>query len=280
MQPGCLPRKPISLSVGAGRIATMNDFQSDRRALLLAGGGLLLTGCQGLDFSAAGEGAGVQIIGAVVVLARYRATAQQRAVAEKRTRELVAAAVRPAYQNRRVAIEEESKKKIAAIEREYAAHSPPPGSSVPLTTGVSNGDSPPNSGSAYAIQQRRKQEEIARVKAEATARTASLNSVMQSIGGAPDQTPPPVVGPNVAHLASTRDRETLIAALTSQVPRFVAVPVPAQGIEAEKSGKALVVVMDTRTQNPASENVLVLDRVPPVGKDVKLDGVTARIAGN
>lgn len=276
----------------------MNDFQTKRRSLLAAGGGLLLTGCEGLDFSAAGEGTGVQVIGAVVVLARYRATAQQKAVAQKRTREMIMAAAKPEYEKRRAAIGKDSQKKIATIEREHAKHpaggasrggSPaaaPPGAGIPLTAGASSigSQAQPQVGSAFAIQQRRKQEEIARVKAEADARIASLNTAMRSMGGTVDHSvkpsdPDPTTA-RIAQLASLDDRNALLAALTADVPRYIAVPVPSQGIEAEKSGKALVVVMDTRTQHPASDDVLVLDRQPAIGKDIKVDGVTARVVGN
>ena len=51
------------------------------------------------------EGTGVQIIGAVVVLARYRASAHQKAVAEQHARAAVVQAAKPAYQKRRASLQ-------------------------------------------------------------------------------------------------------------------------------------------------------------------------------
>lgn len=88
--------------------------------LALSASAIFMTGCEGLDFSARSEGTGVQIIGAIVVLAKYKANAHQKTVATENARAVLVAATRPIYEKRRVLVRAEATRKIAAAERQYA----------------------------------------------------------------------------------------------------------------------------------------------------------------
>ena len=87
--------------------------------------------------------------------------------------------------------------------------------------------------------------------------------------------PPP--GPaGAVPTASTRDEEALLASANAQLPRYLASPVPARGIPAERGAKATIMLWDTRAQRLA-EDVLVLDREVSPGVAVNVDGLTARV---
>ena len=239
-------------------------------ALAAGSAAVMMTGCEGLDYSARAEGTGVQIIGAIVVLAKYHASPQQKAVAEKKAQAAFVAAARPAYQERRAAVQTSSKKKVAAVERDYSKRI----AQAPKTAAPAADN---------AKLEAEKKAAIAKVQAEAAAELASVDSAWRSLGGSADHSvniadePPPAAD---VPTASTRDREALIASASAHMPDYIAVAVPARGIAAEQGGKATIMLWDTRRQRLASEDVLVLDRAPAAGNDGKVDGVTARFAGN
>ena len=58
----------------------------------------------------------------------------------------------------------------------------------------------------------------------------------------------------------------------------MAVPVPPQGIPAEKRGKATYMLWDTHKQQLATDDVYVLKKEVQEGKLVKLNGVKAQVA--
>jgi molecular chaperone GrpE (heat shock protein) len=89
-------------------------------AIAASGSAMVITGCEGLDYSAGAEGTGVQVVSALVVLAKYKANGRQKAAAEASARAISAAALKPVYEKRRAKVREESQQKIAATEREYA----------------------------------------------------------------------------------------------------------------------------------------------------------------
>lgn len=248
-------------------------------AASIAGGGttVLMTGCEGLDYSARAEGTGVQIIGAIVVLAKYRASQHQKAVAEQKARQTFVTAARPAYEKRRVTVKLNSIKRVEKTEDDYARRIAKAKNETPLAAAAPGRPAP-----AVAQLEQEKQQTIEKLQAEAAAELASVDSAWRSLGGSADHS----VGSadstpsDMVPTASTRDREAIIASASAHLPAYIAVPVPAQGIAAEQGGKAIVMLWDTRRQRLASDDVLVLDRKPAVGVDAKVEGVTARFAGN
>lgn len=205
------------------------------------GTGSLFTGCAGLDYSAQGEGTGVQILGGVIVLAKYHASAKQKAIAEQQARAVVARAAKPAHDKRRAGVHADSAKKIEATRRDYDTRI----SALSKTQ-------PAAHGSVAADEVRRLQQEkeqtLARLQADAD--------------------------------RSMNDEEASQASAREHLPHYIAVPVPPQEIAAEQGAKATIMVWDTRLQRLASENVLVLDRQISNGVDVKADGITARYVKN
>lgn len=248
--------------------------------LAVAGGGVLMTGCEGLDYSARAEGTGVQVIGAIVVLAKYHASQHQKMVAEQQARAYFVTAAKPGYVKRRATVQTSYKKKIETVERDYdkrivtAKAKPAPSAPAPAP--------PPGAGAEPVRLQHEKETALAKLKADEAAEVASVDSAWRSLGGTTEHGLKAVdTAPSgTAPVASTRDREALIASASAHVPSYVAVSVPAQGIAAEKGGSATIMLWDTRRQRLASEDVLVLDRKPAMGHDVKVDGITARYAGN
>jgi hypothetical protein len=236
---------------------------------------VLMTGCQGLDYSARGEGTGVQIIGGIVVLAKYHASQHQKEVAEQKARAAYVAAAKPAYEKRRATVKSESGKRIAQTERDYSKRIAQAKSKAPTAT------APGKVAAVSQIEQEKKQA-LEKLQAEAAAELASVDTAYRSLGGGRDHSAGSADTTATASVpaASTRDREALIASASAHLPAYIAVPVPAQGIGAEQGGKAIVMLWDTRRQRLASDQVLVLDRRPAAGSDAKVDGMTARFAVN
>ncbi len=304
---------------------------------------VFLTGCEGLDYSARGEGTGVQIVGAIVVLAKYHASAHQKAVAEQKARTAVAQYVRPVYTERRAARQDSSRKRIVATTESFdkriatakakakssskTTKSSTVASTKPKTKPEVTPDAPakPKTGKTgttakttptktsapekpapevvkttprdtdvedraaqaaaeaeAARLEREKAEALAKLKAEAAAELNSLDSAWRSLGGVSDHSVESASGgpAESVPVASTRDKEALVASATAHVPNYIAVSVPAQGIAAEAGGRSNVMLWDTRRQQLASEDVLVLDRKPDEGKKLKVDGLTAQFVGN
>ena len=90
-------------------------------AMAVAGSGaaLTMTGCKGLDYSAGAEGTGIQVGGAVIVLAKYHASNRQKAAAEEQGRKALIKAATPQYERRRTAAQADARKRIAAVETDY-----------------------------------------------------------------------------------------------------------------------------------------------------------------
>jgi transketolase len=236
---------------------------------------VLMTGCKGLDYSARGEGTGVQIIGAIVVLAKYHASQHQKEVAEQKARAAYVAVAKPAYEKRRATVKQESGKRIARAERDYTKRIAQARSQTPAVA------APGKIAAASQIEQE-KEQALEKLRAEAAAELASVDTAYRSLGGTTDHSAGSADVTPTASIpgASTRDREALVASASAHLPAYIAVPVPAQGIGAEQGGKAIVMLWDTRRQRLASDQVLVLDRRPAVGTDAKVDGMTARFAVN
>ena len=256
-------------------------------AISLTAGGtaLLFTGCEGLDYSARGEGTGVQIIGAIVVLARYHASAHQKEVAEHQARAVFVASAKPEYVKRRATVQTTYRKKQEAVEQDYnkriSTAKPKP---AHVVTAPGSKPAPPaqTGGDEHRLKQE-KEKSLARLHADEASEMASVDTAWRSLGGTADysvKTAGDSAPSGSVPTASTRDREALVASASAHMPGYIAVSVPAQGIAAEQGGKATIMLWDTRRQRLASEDVLVLDRKPAMGQDVKVEGVTARLAGN
>jgi len=229
---------------------------------------LLVGGCEGLrqlDTSAAAEGTGVQIFGAVVVLARYRANEQQkRSAIETAESAYVREVLGPAYKSRAEEISRQRDVQLAQVRRQR-----PP--------------APPTPGLAQQVADDKEAE--ARVEATVEEKLSSLNSAWKAetsrlvTGG--------VVAPPTVPVG-TRDASALFAGARAgagdpgllvvarqQAPRFLAVAVPGAGNPAEAQGAATVMIWDSESKTLRDENVLVLNRRPQERKPTKVDDLPA-----
>ena len=234
---------------------------------------LFLTGCEGLDYSAQAEGTGVQIIGAVIVLARYHASAHQKAVAEKLARAALVQAAQPAYEKRRASLQAASRTRLTAAQRKYDKR----------ISAVSKAQTARPMAEASA-EVRRLQEEreaaLAQLQADAAREIGSLDTAWRSIDAEDFSVKTDASTPGSASAvpaASTRDEEALLASATARLPRYAAVPVPPEGIASEKGAKATIMLWDNRLQRLVSEDVLVIDRQISPGLALRVDGVSARV---
>ena len=212
------------------------------------------TGCAGLDTSARAEGTGIQIIGAIVVLAKYQASQSQKVIAEQRARQaFVERALKPAY--------EERAKKL----RKTAA-------AAPLR--------PRRTASSSMVSSKPPQPTAAdRARAELAALSSSWKSVAerytQGRGNTADFAVPGTVGGEVALVDFPKVSESnILAASAAYVPRYLAVPVPAG--PAVPGAKETVMLWDTRAHRLASDTVYALDRTPPESKPAKIDGLAVQ----
>jgi len=221
----------------------------------ISGGTVLITGCEGLDYSARSEGTGIQIVGAIVVLAKYKADAHQKAVAEAEARAAYAAAVRPVYEKRRAKVHAESQARIADTERAYARK-------IEAVRVVPQNDA---SATASAAQlHAAKEAELAKLKADEAAKIAALEAAVK---------PEPTRRSSARPIPSTDD-------LAASVPQFIAVPVPPRRVPEEQGGKATYMLYDTHRQTLASDDVFVLNRDIRNQATVDLGGVKASVARN
>jgi hypothetical protein len=245
-------------------------------AMAVAGSGaaLTMTGCEGLDYSARSSGTGFQIVGAIVVLAKYHASKHQKAVAEEKIRKALMQAATPQYERRRAAAHAETRKKIAAVESDYNRRI------SDARRGTSTPGSPAPSAAAVAELEAEKKRAVAKLEADEAARQREIHA----LAGLPTHglrmaDTPPASGGSVP-LASTRDTEAMAASASAHLPKFIAATVPPEGIAAEQGGRTLIMLWDTRRQRFLDEDVRVLDRTLRDGVDFKVDGVSARLAGN
>ncbi len=203
---------------------------------------LFSAGCAGLDTTAKAEGTGIQIVGAIVVLAKYRASQNQIQIAETRARRaFVELAMKPAYESRVRKL-----KKIAAT----------PGKAKPAAPGKPAAPDP-----------------AAIARAELASLTASWNRATREVtrgAYAGDFATPSFTNSatTVVNFPKMSDSQVL-AASASYVPRFIAVSVPAE--QSVAGSKASVMLWDTRTNRIASDTVYALDRTPPVNKPSEID---------
>ncbi len=239
----------------------MRPFHTLTSLLLIPA--LLTGGCAGLDTSARSEGTGIQIIGAVVVLAKYRASERQKAIAEEKARRaFVDLGLKPAYEAR-------AKK----LKRTVAQRSSRGSGSKPPARGSGSG----GSGRATAHQQ--EPDPAAEARAELASLSASWKSTASSLtngryagdfaaGG----------GESVAAVDFPRVSESqVLAAAASYAPRYIAVSVPSDRPVA--GAKDQLMIWDTRTQQLASDTVYAVDRTPPAGQPSRIDDVKAQFAG-
>ena len=225
----------VSLRAACQHPGTMQKYILKRvcmagaTAIALCGGVMLMTGCRtAMVIVAISSG-----VAAVAVIAKYKASAEQKAAAEQQMRSLHAA--------------------------------------VAAKSGATPGS--------------------AKVKSHATAKVAPTThgAARKTVGSAaasaanPDaaateKLPPPqtdVPGAPARPIPSTDELEDSAARL---LPPYIAVPVPPQGIPAEKRGKATYMLWDTHKQQLATDDVYVLKKEVQEGKLVKLNGVKAQVA--
>src|SRR5207253_8737229 len=120
-----------------------------------------------------------------------------------------------------------------------------------------------------------------KLQADAAAELASLDRGWHALAGIPSRGLKMEAAPSGSGgvpLASTRDREALVASAAAHLPKYIAVAVPPQGIAAEHGGQSTVMLWDTHKQRLVGDDVLVLNRSLRDGVDVKVEGVTARFA--
>jgi len=111
----------------------------------------------------------------------------------------------------------------------------------------------------------------AKVKSSGTRKAAQVTTAAEQPQSAQPDTP----GTPARPIPSTDELESSGA---SQLPPYLAVSVPPQGIREEKRGKATYMLWDTHRQQLATDDVYVLKRDVSEGKFVKLNGVKAQVA--
>lgn len=225
----------------------MRQLYSATAAVLIPA--LFATGCASLDTSARAEGTGIQVIGAIVVLAKYQASEKQKAAAESRARQaFVEHALQPAYQARA--------KKLKSL----AASSP----------------SRPRAHSGTAPATPSPPDPAAQATAELAALSASWKDAAARFTGggdyADDFAVPGLSQQTTAAVSFPKLSDSdVLAASAAYVPRYLAVSVPAE--QAVPGSKATVMLWDTRSHRLASDTVYALDRTPPESKRSKIDGL-------
>lgn len=233
---------------------------------------MLMTGCKTAALVGAIAGGGSVV--AVVVIAKYKASEEQKAVAEEQARSIVASATKPHYERRRAEQQAAAQKKIADIEGRY-------GKRITQAQRRTPAAASPAHGASVAELEAEKKTALEKAQAEAEADLAAQDREWHSLAGIPvsglkmDATPS---GGEGAPLASTRDREALVASAAAHLPKYLAVSVPSQGIAAEQGGKSTVMLWDTHRQRLVTDDVYVLKRDLRAGVTVKLNGVKAHVA--
>lgn len=249
-------------------------------AIAVAGSGvpLILSGCEGLDYSARSEGTGFQIVGAIVVLAKYHASSRQKAEAEERARKVLLHAATPELERRRAAAGAESRKKIASVEKEYNRRISEAQRAV-ITKG-----SPESTAASVAELEAERKRTLDKLESERAADEAARQREFAALAGLPSHglrmtETSPAPGDSVP-LASTRDTEAMASSAAAHLPKYIAVSVQPQGIPAEQGGKSLIMLWDTRRGRLVDGDVRVLDRTLRDGVDFKVENLKARFATN
>lgn len=209
-------------------------------------------GCAAIDVSARGEGTGIQIIGAIVVLAKYQASARQKTVADgKARRAFVDLAMKPAYEART--------KKLRQLAK-----------SAPAARRKPTGGSKPDVKTAAAEKAR---DEIQAVTVAWREAAASL-TLGQYAGDFAVEFE--AESGEIAQFESI-SKSQVIAASAGYVPQYLAVSVPAErGIPGSKSS---VMLWDTKENRLSSDTVYALDRTLPASKPAQIDNLKVLYAG-
>lgn len=213
---------------------------------------IFTSGCSSLDTSARAEGTGIQIIGAIIVLAKYKASQNQIAIAETKAREaFVELAMKPAYEARTKKL----KKVIASSPAR--PRRPAPTTAGPTRRPVAE-DAP---------------DPAAKARAELAALSNSWREAASQVTNgryAADFAEPAASTSNTAAASFPKMSESqVLAASVAYVPRYLAVSVPAE--KAVAGSKAAVMLWDTKAEKIASDTVYALDRTPPTGKPSEID---------
>jgi hypothetical protein len=216
-----------------------------------AGSVLVLPGCeslQALDTSARGEGTGIQIVGAIIVLAKYRASQRQRSIAEQKSRRaFVDRAMRPALAAEKKKVQTRRQSQIAEVKRKLSAD-------------------PARQKQEVATREREMARELASLD------TSWRETAARYTGGAytADFVVHKASGP--VAVASVRDSEVLTAS-AAYVPRYLAVSVPAE--KAVARAAASVMFWDAQSHRLASDDVYAVSREPKIGEVAKFDDISA-----
>jgi len=220
-----------------------------------------------LDQSARAEGTGVQIFGAITVIARYHASASQTRIAEDRAgKAYVEQALKPAYEKRKRSLESAAKEKARDTERTYRKK-------------IARA----RVGERAKIEQERARE-LVRVKEESAAAIATASASWykeaSAVAGAgfAGQLQTPASG-QIAYASLTGERNLLLAQAASYLPRYIAVSVPPAGASAEARAADSVMIWDTERRQLANNEVLVIDRKPKTGKITDFGGISAAYTG-
>lgn len=240
--------------------------------VIFSGSAILMTGCK--TAALVGAIAGAATVGAVVVIAKYKASAQQKAVAEEQARRVVARAANPHSERHRAQKQAAAQKKIADLEGEYAKRIAQAQRSKAAAGSAA-------SGASVAELEAEKKRALDKAQADAAAEMAALDSERHSLAGNSSRGLKMDTAPSAADsvpVASTHDREALTASAAAHLPKYIAVAVPPQGIAAEAGGKSTVMLWDTRHQRMATDDVYVLKNEVLAGATVKLNGVKALFA--
>lgn len=228
----------------------------------VAAGTFLVAGCKTAAVVGAVAGAGT----VAVVIAKYKASAEQKALAEQRARSVVAQAVKPHLDQKRAKAQATAQKKIANIEKDYARRVSKKGDAA-----------------TAAHLDAEKQQAVAKVQADTNAELAVLDREWQSLGGASTVAPKADAAPQVPaapQYASLDDREMRDASAAAHLPKYLAVSVPLQGVAEERNGKGAVMLWDTRRNQLVNDSVYVLKRELQDGRTVKIAGYQAQVASN
>jgi hypothetical protein len=215
-----------------------------------AGSVLALPGCgalQQLDTSAAAEGTGIQFTGLIKVLATYRASPRQQAVAQSKARRaFVDRGMRPAHAERKKKAQQKHRKQEAVVRRQTA--------------------DPVKREQALAQLQQESTRELAAIDASWFQAASKLTD-----GAYTADFQMPTSSGRVA-LAPIPQSEIQIASASFVSPRM-AVGVPAE--RAIAGAAASVMFYDTRSHQLAKNDVYVIDRTPDLGKVATFGDVSA-----
>ncbi|MFN0128954.1 MAG: hypothetical protein ACKV19_19960 [Verrucomicrobiales bacterium] len=221
----------------------MRPVYTTAAALLIPA--IFSSGCASLQTSASQEGTGIQVVGAIVVLAKYQASQRQKETAEARARQaFVERALRPAYVAKT--------KKLKAIANSSPRRPPTPAGGKPAAP-----------------------DRAALARAELATLSAAWQSTAASYSGggsyASDFSVPKLEEDATAAVNFPKLSESdVLVASAAFVPRYLAVSVPSD--RAVPGARETVMLWDTRAHQLASDTVYALDRTPPTNKPSRIDG--------